>query len=60
MCGEKECCLDTWYETNSVIRMITWEIMRKAGDDASKSQDEFFPISYTCFKCGHKWGNRQI
>lgn len=36
--------------------MVTWEIMRLEGDDASKSQDEFFPISYTC-KCGRKWGS---
>lgn len=53
----KGCCLDTWFETNLVIRMITWEIMRLEGDDASKSQDQFFPISYTCFKCGRKWNN---
>lgn len=54
----KSCCLDTWFETNLAIRMITWEIMRlEEGDDASRSQDEFFPISYTCFKCGQKWNN---
>ena len=52
----KECCIDTWFETNLVIRMITWDIMRKTEEgDAHLSQDELFPISYTCYKCGHKW-----
>jgi len=55
----KDCCLDTWYETNVVIRMITWEIMRKEpGGDARWSQDQLFPISYTCYKCKTKWNSR--
>lgn len=55
----KDCCLDIWFETNLVIRMITWEHMRLEGDDASKSQDEFFNITYYCSKCKKRFG-RQI
>lgn len=52
----KECCLDTWYETNVAIRMVTWELVRPNGGDAY-SQDEQFPISYTCHSCGRKWNS---
>lgn len=52
----KECCLDIWFETNLAIRMITWELTRPQQGD-KYSQDQMFPISYTCPSCGRKWSN---
>lgn len=54
----KECCLDIWFETNLAIRMVTWEITRPLHGGDKYSQDEMFPISYTCPWCGRKWSNR--
>ena len=54
----KECCLDIWYETNVVIRMITWEHVREEKMDGY-SQEDMFPISYTCPSCGRKWSNKK-
>jgi hypothetical protein len=54
----KKCCLETWWETNVVIRMISWEITRKEWGGDRYSQD-IFPISYTCYKCGRKWNEKR-
>jgi hypothetical protein len=53
---KKKCCLETWWETNLAIRMISWEITRKEWGGDRYSQN-IMPISYTCYKCGKKWKN---
>ncbi len=53
----KPCCLEIWYETNVVIRMITWEITRLEHKGDRYSQDELFKINYTCNVCKKRWSN---